>query len=265
MAKKRFYLSGICIIAICITIFGSGIYKSYAIKDKVSVLMSTDTIDNEVEKNSVEDLQKYGLDLVDDCINKDKSMLIQADNLSEGEYTPDHMGIPYKVFYVNTDSLKEGSFQDALSSYFWEYPVMNANNEFLTTCTMGKYNGKWEPCLINSGLPAEMVVISSSSDDISNILNDNNISDPVAIKHVRFLEPYEFDAFYVQTSDKQEFLIPMSSKPDIMKMENLKAYHLPDVVDGFVNELNIQESNMKAYFKDSNKIFIPAGTEPLKP
>ncbi len=255
MTKKYLFMASL-LVMLTIVIGGIHIERSYAIKDKVSAIMLEDSIDNEIEKNSISNLIKPGLDWAAECIVKDRSM---SNPMLNGDDSPNKVGIPYKVLYVNVNSLRNvrENFQGALSSNFWEYPVLNKNDEIITTCTMGKYNGKWEPCLINSGLSEDIIKMSSSFDGIANILMKNDIKDPVGIKHVRFIVPFQFDAFYVNTASKQEYIIPISLRPGLMQMENFKAYALADVMDKLVEQLDILKYTLPVDDKSVTKPLVP--------
>lgn len=256
IVKKKYLIIASLLVTLTVVIGGIHIERSYAIKDRVSAIMLKDSINNESEKSSINNLIKPGLDWAAECIAKDKSVrnpMIGAND------SPNKVGIPYKVFYVNVNSLRNAreNFQGELSNHFWEYPVLNKNDEIITTCTMGKYNGKWEPCLINSGLSEDMIKMSSSFDGISDSLMKNDIKDPVEIKHVRFIAPFQFDAFYVNTASKQEYIIPISLRHDLMQMENLKAYAFSDVMDKLVEQLDILKYTLPVDDKGAIKPLVP--------
>lgn len=246
----------IACIMITIVIAGLHIEQTYAMKDKVSQIMLEDTIDYDNEKNSITNQIEPGIDWAVECIAKDKSI---CNPEIIGDNSPKKVGVPYKVYYVDMNSITDGrgNLQDALLNYFWEYPLMNNNGEIITTCTIGKYNGKWEPCLLNSGLSEDMIRMSSNFDSISDVILKNDIKDPLEIQHIRFIIPFQFDAFYVRTASNQEFIIPISLRPGFMKMDNLKAYELSDVMNKLTEQLDALKYTLPFDDKSSGKPMIP--------
>jgi len=215
----------VCALIVIITLAGINLKQNYQQKNEIRDLKRSDAIEP-LEKEILDSGLAWGKTVA--------SQDSQDVNGLDQDQFPDDFGKPYKVYYLDIDELlanKDIQFKE----YFLEYPFINKSNEVASTCTFGQYNGRWEPCLIGSGLSSDLVEMVSDPEKTADFLAQQDITELNEIKHVRFTTPWGFDAFYLRADENKKYLMPLNAPPE-QNLESQKLYSLDEAIKIISND-----------------------------
>ncbi len=222
MKMNSIFFIVLCALIVIIALVGINLKQNYQEKNEIRDLKRSDAIEP-LEKKVLDSGLAWG-----------KTFVSEDANGLDQEQFPDDFGKPYKVYYLDIDELLAN--QDIqFKEYFLEYPFINKSDEVASTCTFGQYNGRWEPCLIGSGLSSDLVGMVSDPEKIADFLVQQDISNLNEIKHVRFTAPWGFDAFYLRTDENKKYLMPLNAPPE-QNLENQKLYSLEEAIKIISND-----------------------------
>ncbi|MDI6716061.1 MAG: hypothetical protein QME63_03850 [Actinomycetota bacterium] len=169
-------------------------------------------------------------------IQKDFSEQHEAWGLKDKSQIPTTIGNAYKVYPVKPNFVEifnnEKTFAKCFdnNATYWEIPLKNRNGEVINTAKVAFFEGKWQTVIIGLDLPTGDVAFSSDKNQISNLLAKANIRGVNSVKHLRTGIP-KLDIIYID-SNSGEYLIPMSTRPDIFGKLSMRFVYK---ADEFVN------------------------------
>jgi len=233
--KKITIIVLVGLISASILAGGLWVNKTYAI-DKISSLMLNDTFDEAKEKPEVSSVFVKDLPHTKQLIKQDPTMLSKENQKNYIDRLPENMGQPYKVYQLSREDVAkfEKSQSLVLSQYLWEVPLLDKNNNIVSTITAWKFNDKWEIAQSGLNINEELVKLSSDPKLIAQFLIDKGITDVKSIKHLRI--PLAFmDAFYITLDSGEELLIPLKHRMGL-EIEDMKIYP----IEGVMKEINLK-------------------------
>lgn len=234
------------LIAAFLIVTGIFVTKSYA-TDPLIEIQNKYSFENAAEKEVVNALFEKDIPIAKKLINQDPNFLPK-------EYAKKQlskMGKPYKVYFVHNDFTQRyqenNSFNDTISKeYLWEVPLLDEEVEVISTTTAWNNKGKWEIAQTGLNIPAQLVKLSASPQSISELLTKNELTKAKDIKHVRILRA-SMDALYILSESGEEYIVPMTHRPDLVGLENLKIYNateLMQVLEDRFPPITIDESGL---------------------
>jgi len=197
-------------------------YTQSSISDK----LSKDAFENATEKVEVKSVFDTDFPIAMNIISQDPSFLPEQFRSKPEEYQPTSMGNPYKVYTADKSFVQKfklsGQFGSILSGeYLWEVPILDNSGRVVSSSTVWENNGKWEVGLTGLNIPPDFVQLSSDNDLIAELLINNDLTKFKELKHIRV---FKMDAIYLVSKSGDEYIIPMSFRPDLVGLDNLKVY-----------------------------------------
>ncbi len=162
--------------------------------------------------------------------------------LSSKEDVPVTIGTPYKVYDTEPDWVQSfyanNEFAKCFNqNYIWEVPLINQEGQIIQTAKVAFFEGEWQPVIVGRELPLNYISFSSHQKEISSSIKQAGIKGIIAVKHIRTTMP-RIDLIYVK-SLSGEFLIPMSTRPDLFKNVNmLEVYKASELMDLIKDKYN---------------------------
>ncbi|MEW6172750.1 MAG: hypothetical protein AB1510_06730 [Bacillota bacterium] len=234
MKTKLFLVIVSLITVLALGIGGARMTTSYAI-DKLTGILNSDSFESACEQLEVKAVFNADFPRAQEIIKQDPSFLPKEYRQKASEAQPGKMGTPYKVYLVSKDFIEcyhtGRSLGSALSGqYLWEAPLLDDSCRVVSTSTAWENDGKWEIAATGLNIPATMVKLSSDTEAIVKLLVDNGLARLKEIKHVR-IHGAGMDAFYLVSETGKEYVVPMSHRPDIIGLKNLKVYTVEEAMD----------------------------------
>lgn len=222
------------ITVIALGIGGARMTTSYAV-DRLTGILNNDSFESACEQSEVKAVFNADFPRAKEIIKQDPSFLPKEYRQKASEAQPGKMGTPYKVYLASKDFIQryqtDHRFGSVLSGqYLWEVPLLDDTNRVVGASTAWQNNGKWEIAATGLNIPAVMVKLSSDTEAIAKLLADNGLTGLKEIKHVR-IHGAGVDAFYLVSETEKEYVVPMSHRPDIAGLENLKVYPVAEAMD----------------------------------
>jgi len=221
--KKLLIVASIIFLGIIIS--GIGITKGYT-QSSISEKLSKDAFENATEKVEVKSIFDADFPIAEKIINQDSSFLPEQFRSNPEEYQPKSMGNPYKVYTVDKGFVQKyklsGQFGSILSGeYLWEVPILDNAGRVVSSSAVWKNNGKWEVALTGLNIPPDFIQLSSDNDLLTKLLINKDLTKFKELKHIRV---FKMDAIYLVSESGDEYIIPMSFRPDLVGLDNLKVY-----------------------------------------
>ncbi|HBN27865.1 MAG TPA: hypothetical protein DD421_02355 [Clostridiaceae bacterium] len=210
--------------------------------DRAFLLLNQQSFDQAREKTEIQDV-------LDKKFPEIKELLKQNHrdfNIDNESNMPVKYGEPYKVYKIKNAFINDNeSIEKCIdsSSYFWEVPLFDGNEEITNALIIDKVKGKWK--VVDIGLRFSPKVYSSFC---NNEIIFKNIASVHEIKEisqmVRVSDLVYYNGIFVK-SGKNEYMLPYTSRPDLLKLENGKLYSVKQVATK-VNDM-IKQFEIKVY------------------
>lgn len=239
---KKIVISITLLISICNIVSGAGMSVENAMKQNKNMTAE--------EKNEVNKIELY----------MGNSIVQEVKSLGKSDAHHIESSMMYKVYDITSPNLfmdlrKDSSFRDLISlNYTWEVPVVDAENNIVSTYTLSKgkklndlletgielsesqrervkkLEGKWDVTLVGNYMPMEGINLLCNNLELKNLLSSGGINTPQEIKVVKFaLNTY---VIYINDSSN-EYAIVYNMRPDFINMENGKVYEMSAFIQNF--------------------------------
>lgn len=236
MKKKYFIVASIiCLVVIISSISVSKSYTQSIISDK----LSKDAFENATERVEVKSIFDADFPIAQRIINQDPSFLPKEFRSNPEEYQPKSMGNPYKVYVLDKDFVQKykisGQFGSSLSGkYLWEVPLLDSVGRVVSSSTAWNNNGKWEVCLTGLNISPDLIQLSADNELIAKLLISKDLMKFKELKHIRV---NMMDGIYLVLESGEEYIIPMSKRPELTGLDNLKVYTADEAMEVIIKRI----------------------------
>ena len=102
-----------------------------------------------------------------------------------------------------------------------------------------QYGGQYKTSIIGRYIPLEAIEIFSDKAKLNKLLSSTCIGDVQEIMLVS-LHMYGMEIIYISTSKQEEYAIPYSFRPEMLKITNGKLYTMQELINIISNAVSAQ-------------------------